>query len=219
MKKEELRKALSKDDVKAILQASIDDLNAYRSKRKGVGSRLQTARTTASATPIKTENHEPQINWKHPDRWAPAVWVRAVVLLAQHTPLWIDSGSPGALQRHELHDSSPKSSTKRAKAGKRVLELVRYLANALSPDKPELQQLLDVIEFLKTDLFPKWDKFCVKFLKKEKTFQFSPAYLLAATDPLDDFIKKERSGKFAKDAGWDTKSTDKPTIVPTAWEL
>lgn len=203
---------MKKEDLKKIISEGMDDLKSYRSKRKkGVEERIKDLQEQP-----KVREPVDKINWQRPNIWGPGTWVRAVVLLGPTTPMWVDSDAPGALKRAELYDLSPRATAKRQKAGKRLLEFVDHLANIVAPNKMRDQQLREVVSFIKVDLFPKWSKFCVKYLKKPETFPFNPAYLLAATDPLKKFIEKERTTKI--ETGW-THVEDGPKPPPIEWEL
>lgn len=203
---------MKKEDLKKIISEGMDDLKSYRSKRKkGVEERIKEVQ----AAPVQLKP-EDALNWKAPHLWGPGTWARAIVILGPNTPMWVDSDSPGALKRAELYNVSPKACGKRQKAGKRVLELVNYLADIVAPGKMRDQQLREVVAFIKNDLFPKWHKFCTKYLKKPETFPFNAAYLLSATDPLKKFVEKERSAK--TDTGW-THVESAPTAPPIEWDL
>lgn len=205
---------MNKKDLKKIISEGIDDLNKYRAKRKSnVQDRLQKLRERpASDAP----SAEPVINWKTPEKWNHIAWLLATIKMALETPLWCDSDNEYAFQRSDIFEKTPKAASKRRAAALKIRELAERIGRTLEPSKPLSGQLEAAVGFMRDDLFPKWDKFCTKYLKKPGSFAFSPAYLLAAKEPLELFIKKERSAK--RTDGWDYDEPS-PKKSISEWEL
>jgi len=180
-----------KEELKALIKAGAEKLDQYRAK-KGYSVEERLAAAKQASKPVKAVG----IDWANPEKWGKDTWLKAFIQLSQEpdpeVPLWLDSPTnDGAVTRHDVfepHDLGSKS--RRAHAGKRLVELVHLISKALSGvSGASNDQLLDAIRFIREILFPRWGEFSTKYLKKEPAFRFSPAYLLAAQEPLFRFIK------------------------------
>ena len=184
-----------KEELKALIKAGADKLDRYRAKKGySIEERLASAKQTSK--PVKPAG----IDWANPAKWGKDTWLKAFVQLScesdPEVPLWIDNPSnDGSLTRndvYEAHDLGSKS--RRAHAGRRLVELVHFVSKSISGfSEPSNEQLLDTIKFIREVWFPRWGEFCTKYLKKEAAFRFSPAYLIAAQEPVSKFIKATRA--------------------------
>lgn len=184
-----------KEELKALIKAGAEKLDRYRAK-KGYSVEERLAAAKQSSKPAKAVG----IDWANPEKWGKDVWLKAFIQLSQEpdpeVPLWLDNpANDGSVTRHDVYETQDLGSkSRRAHAGRRLVELVHFVCKSISGvSEPSNEQLLDAIKFIREVWFPRWGEFSVKYLKKEPTFRFSPAYLLAAQEPVAKFIKSTKA--------------------------